>query len=46
LSKYKSQGLERTVDGPCRYHKECNCPIADVCPKHGGPEQCATDDPC
>jgi cysteine synthase A len=33
LAKYRSQGLSRTADGPCRFHKQCSCPIADICPK-------------
>ena len=46
LSKYKSQGLERTVEGPCRYHKQCSCPIADICPKHQAGKACADDPEC
>jgi hypothetical protein len=36
--------LSRTVEGPCRYHKACSCPIQDVCPTHG--PECSTDPGC
>jgi cysteine synthase A len=33
FSKYTSQGLKRSQEGPCPHHKECFCPLKDVCPK-------------
>ncbi len=40
FSKYGSVGLRRTTKGPCRFHKECNCPLRDVCPKKAREKDC------
>jgi cysteine synthase A len=32
-TKYKSQGLTGNVRGKCLFHKECNCPIQEICPR-------------
>ena len=45
LSKYRSQGLSRTAEGPCRFHKQCSCPIQDVCPRKQAEGECQVDDP-
>ncbi len=44
LSKYRSQGLTRTAKGPCRFHKECSCPIQEVCPRRRSEGECQVDD--